>query len=73
LTGFARALGVYGATLLVAGARIDGMPTASIYTMDQMLAGKDENVVAMAAATTVFGVTMLYFANKLTRRLQHRG
>ncbi|MBA2540684.1 MAG: molybdate ABC transporter permease subunit [Deltaproteobacteria bacterium] len=73
MTGFARALGDYGATLMVAGSRIDGTPTASIYIMDQMLGGKDENVVAMAAATTIFGVAMLYFANKLTRRLHiHR-
>jgi molybdate transport system permease protein len=70
MLGFARALGDYGATLMVAGARIDGTPTASIYIMDQMLAGHD--VLPMAATTTVFGVTMLYFANKLSRRFYHR-
>jgi molybdate transport system permease protein len=69
MLGFARALGDYGATLMVAGTRIDGTSTASIYIMDQMLGGKDENVMAMAAATTAFGVTMLYFANRLTRKI----
>lgn len=69
MLGFARALGDYGATLMVAGTRIDGTSTASIYIMDQMLGGKDENVMAMAAATTAFGVAMLYFANRLTRKI----
>lgn len=72
MMGFARALGDYGATLMVAGARIDGTPTASIFVMDQLLAGHDDQVLAMASATTAFGVAMLYFANRLTRRLHHR-
>jgi molybdate transport system permease protein len=69
MLGFARALGDYGATLMVAGTRIDGTSTASIYIMDQMLGSHDENVLAMAAATTAFGVAMLYFANRLTRKI----
>ncbi|MEO8700817.1 MAG: molybdate ABC transporter permease subunit [Kofleriaceae bacterium] len=74
MMGFARALGDYGATQMVAGSRIEGVPTASIYVMDQLLSLNDKNVFAMSAATTVFGVTMLYFANRMTRRLgQHRG
>jgi molybdate transport system permease protein len=74
MMGFARALGDYGATQMVAGSRIEGVPTASIYVMDQLLALNDKNVFAMSAATTVFGVTMLYFANRMTRRLgHHRG
>ena len=69
MLGFARALGDYGATQMVAGSRIDGTPTASIYVMDQLLANHDDRVFAMSVATTVLGVTMLYFANKMTRRL----
>jgi molybdate transport system permease protein len=73
MMGFARALGDYGATLMVAGAKIDGFPTASIFVMDQLLAGNDDQVFAMSAATTVFGVTMLYLANRVTRRFHlHR-
>ncbi len=72
MLGFARALGDYGATLMVAGARIDGTPTASNYVMDQLLAGKDQHVFTTALATTLFGVVMLYFANRLTRRLHPR-
>jgi len=71
MMGFARALGDYGATLMVAGARIDGTPTASIFVMDQLLAGNDDQVLAMSAATTAFGVTMLYLANRVTRRFHH--
>ncbi len=74
MMGFARALGDYGATQMIAGSRIDGTPTASIYVMDQLLANHDERVFAMSAATTVFGVVMLFFANRMTRRLHyHRG
>jgi len=70
MMGFARALGDYGATLMVAGAKIDGVPTASIFVMDQLLGGHDEQVFAMSAATTAFGVAMLYLANRLTRRVR---
>lgn len=71
MMGFARALGDYGATLMVAGAKIDGQPTASIFVMDQLLAGHDRQVFVMSLATTVFGVSMLYFANRLNRRFHH--
>ena len=70
MLGFARALGDYGATLMVAGARINGTSTGSIYVMDEMLGGHD--VFPMAAAMTVFGIAMLYLANKLSRRFYHR-
>lgn len=71
MLGFARALGDYGATQMLAGARIDGVPTASIFVMDQLLANHDDQVFAMSLATTIVGVTMLYFANRLTHRLHH--
>ena len=72
MMGFARALGDYGATQMLAGARIGGSPTASIFVMDQLLANREHQVFAMSLATTIVGVTMLYFANRLTHRL-HRG
>ena len=71
MLGFARALGDYGATQMLAGARIDGVPTASIFIMDQLLANRDDQVFAMSLATTIVGVAMLYFANRLTHRLHH--
>jgi molybdate transport system permease protein len=77
MLGFARALGDYGITQVVAGGRFDGFgiantSPASIYTYDQFIAGHDDAAFAMAIATTVVGVTILFFANLLTRRL-HRG
>ena len=71
MLGFARALGDYGATQMLAGARIDGTPTASIFVMDQLLANREDQVFGMSLATTIVGVTMLYFANRLTHRLHH--
>jgi hypothetical protein len=56
---------------MLAGARIDGTPTASIFVMDQLLANHDDQVFAMSLATTIVGVTLLYFANRLTHRLHH--
>jgi molybdate transport system permease protein len=73
MLGFARALGDYGATQMVAGARLGGIPTASIFVMDELLANREDQVFAMSLATTIVGVTLLYFANRLTHRLAHRG
>jgi molybdate transport system permease protein len=72
MLGFARALGDYGATQMVAGARIDGTPTASIFVMDQLLQNNEDQVFAMSLATTIVGVAMLYFANRLMHRLHQR-
>ena len=71
MMGFARALGDYGITQMVAGARIDGTPTASIYVMDAITAGRDGDARDMALVTTVVGIAMLWAANRLTRRLHH--
>jgi len=71
MLGFARALGDYGITQMVAGSRIDGTPTASIYVMDALNAGHDDDARNMAIATTVLGVGLLFAANVLTRRLLH--
>jgi molybdate transport system permease protein len=79
MLGFARALGDYGMTQMVAGARINGLglsnvsPT-SIYVYDQLLANHEDTARAIAIVTTVAGVTVLYIANRMTRRLHpHRG
>jgi molybdate transport system permease protein len=73
MLGFARALGDYGITQMVAGSRINGTPTASIYVMDAMVANREHDARMMAIATTLVGVGLLYVANRLTRRLHpHR-
>ena len=73
MLAFARALGDYGMTQMVAGAKfaglgIDRSPTASIYVMDAMLASRDDDAMAMAIVTTVVGLGLLYTANRLTQR-----
>ena len=69
MLGFARALGDYGMTQMVAGSKIGGTPTASIYVMDALYANQEAGARDMAIATTVLGVGLLWAANVLTRRL----
>jgi molybdate transport system permease protein len=73
MLAFARALGDYGMTQMVAGARFDGFgiehsPTASIYVMNAMEAFHERDAMTMAIVTTVVGIGMLYTANRLTHR-----
>ncbi len=69
MLGFARALGDYGITQMVAGSKIGGTSTASIYVMDALYGNRESDARTMALVTTVVGVTLLYVANRLTRRL----
>jgi len=69
MLGFARALGDYGITMMVAGSRIDGTSTASIYVMDALYANREGDARTMSLVTTVVGISMVYLANRLTRRL----
>jgi molybdate transport system permease protein len=69
MLGFARALGDYGATMMFAGARIDGTPTGSIAVMDFLYGNHEEEARQMGLVMTVVGVGMLYLANRLTRRM----
>jgi molybdate transport system permease protein len=79
MLGFARGLGDYGITQMVAGPFIDGLgiqnqSTASIYVYDRVFALDDDNALAMALLTTAVGVTLLFLANRMKRRLvPHRG
>jgi molybdate transport system permease protein len=74
MLGFARALGDYGATMMFAGARIDGSPTGSIAVMDLLYGMHEKEAREMGLVMTVVGVGLLYLANRLTRRaLPNRG
>jgi molybdate transport system permease protein len=78
MLGFARALGDYGITVMVAGGHVDGTPTGAVYVMDAYFAPhRESDARTMALVMTVVGVTLLYLANLLTRRmtrhLRHRG
>jgi len=75
MLGFARALGDYGMTQMVASQRFDGFgihneSPASIFVMNEMVALREDSARNMAIATTVLGVVLLILANRLTRRLR---
>lgn len=75
MLGFARALGDYGMTQMVASQRFDGFgihneSPASIFVMNEMIALREDSARNMAIATTVLGIALLIFANRLTRRLR---
>lgn len=73
MLGFARALGDYGATMMFAGARIDGVPTGAIAVMDYLYGNREIEAREMGLVMTVVGIGMLYLANRLTRRMHpHR-
>jgi molybdate transport system permease protein len=69
MLGFARALGDYGATMMFAGSRIDGVPTGSIAVMDLLYGMREREAREMGLVMTVVGVGLLYLANRLTRRM----
>jgi molybdate transport system permease protein len=76
MLGFARALGDYGITSMVAGARIDGFgiestPTAPIYVVNEVIADREANAFRMAIVMTIVGIAIMFAANRLTRRLHH--
>jgi len=76
MLGFARALGDYGMTQMIASSRFNGLfgientSPASIYVYDELVALREDAARNMALATTVLGVAMLFLANRLTRRLR---
>jgi len=75
MLGFARALGDYGMTQMVASSQFDGIglrntSPASIFVMNEMVALREDSARNMAIATTVLGLGLLIVASRLTRRLQ---
>jgi molybdate transport system permease protein len=68
MLAFARALGDYGITQMVAGQMIDGTETASIHVMNALYGGREHEARDMSIATTIVGVALLYFANRLVKR-----
>lgn len=73
MLAFARALGDYGMTMMVASSKFAGIgiersPTASIFVMDAMVDGRDGDAMTMSIVTTVVGLVLLYTANRLTQR-----
>ena len=72
MLAFARALGDYGITQMVAGQMIHGTETAAIHVMNALYGGNEEGARNMALVTTVVGIGMLYLANRFLRRINDR-
>jgi molybdate transport system permease protein len=67
MLGFARALGDFGITIMVAGSRIGDTQPASIFIYDAIQANRESDANQMAIVMTVVGVGVLYAVNKLSR------
>ncbi len=68
MLGFARALGDFGVTLMVAGDIPGETQTASLAIYDAIQANRDADATGMIAVLSAFAIVVLYGVNKLTRR-----
>jgi molybdate transport system permease protein len=69
--GFARALGDFGVTLMIAG-NIPGLTqTSSLAIYDAVQAGRDAEAAGMVAVLSAIAIAALYLGNKLARRRPH--
>ena len=68
MLGFARALGDFGITIMVAGSRIGDTQPASIFIYDAIQANREREANRMAVVMTVVGVAVLYVVNRLSRK-----
>jgi molybdate transport system permease protein len=66
--GFARSLGDFGVTLMVAGNIPGHTQTASLAIYDAIQAGRDTQAGALAAILTAVAILALYAINKLSPR-----
>lgn len=66
--GFARSLGDFGVTLMVAGNIPGRTQTASLAIYDAIQAGRDSQAAALATILTTIAILALYAINKLARR-----
>ncbi|HTJ43796.1 MAG TPA: molybdate ABC transporter permease subunit [Kofleriaceae bacterium] len=66
--GFARALGDFGVTLMIAGDIPGETQTAPLYIYDQVIAGHDNLANGMALLLTAIAIAAMYLSNTLTRR-----
>lgn len=69
--GFARALGDFGVTLMVAGNLPGLTQTASLAIYDAVQAGREGDAAAMAAVMTALAVAALLLGGRLGRARQH--
>jgi molybdate transport system permease protein len=68
MLGFARALGDFGVTLMIAGDIPGETQTASLAIYDAIQANRTGDAAGMIAVLSAFAIVMLYVANKLNRK-----
>ncbi len=67
MLGFARALGDFGVTLMVAGDIPGETQTASLAIYDAIQANRQDEAAGMIAVLSAFAIAILYAVNKLVR------
>jgi molybdate transport system permease protein len=72
LLGFARALGEFGATLMIAGSIPGKTQTLSIAVYEAVQAGKDHEATILVVITSVVCITVLLIASHFTARKGHQ-
>ncbi len=68
MLGFARGLGAFGVTLMIAGDIPGETQTAPLKIYDDVQAGDDGSAMVASAVLTVGAVVILFVVNRLTRR-----
>ncbi|HVV88525.1 MAG TPA: molybdate ABC transporter permease subunit [Kofleriaceae bacterium] len=68
MLGFARALGDFGVTLMIAGDIPGETQTASLAIYDAIQADRERDAATMSILITVGAVAIIYLVNKLQRR-----
>lgn len=68
MLGFARALGDFGLTMMVAGDIPGETQTAALYIYDQIMANQETRASGMIAVLTASAVVIMWGVNRLTRR-----
>lgn len=72
LLAFARALGDFGVTLMIAGDIPGYTQTAGLAIYDAVQAGRDRDALGLVAVLSVVSLTVLYVGNKLTPAAHER-
>ena len=68
MLAFARALGDFGATLMVAGNIPGRTQTAAVAIYDATQAGRDGYALTLVVVLSVMALSIMYFTNRLTAR-----
>jgi molybdate transport system permease protein len=69
--GFARALGDFGVTLMIAGNMPGATQTGALAIYDAVQAGRDNDAAAMALVMAAVAIVLLYAGQKLLTRRRH--